>query len=314
MESGYQWWRYFGKLTLASPKVVIGCCTKVCLLHKMHSPSRSSYNLTKQQDDFIKITVVANASFTDWATNARHLDGTPLFDTSDHQFFKYCRSTRHLSLKRQYQNFCNGITNRWTPLTEREINPLDYLLPIAPIRALTDEEFHHQSNSDHDPSSSKMVRERQSSRSPGPRVKNNAKSDEVESTGDMSHVSHLFRSDAGCHTYFPGNMKTVLNMDDEQFEEMKSLAKPLKVGMNWGFRGAVLALSHGMSVPNTGGICSVLFLRINASINDAKKFTLAVLKNPDNDLLLLEAPASNHTESEEDLDNYLAELEIKTAR
>ena len=83
---------------------------------------------------------------------------------------------------------------------------------------------------------------------------------------------------------------------------------------NWGFRNALLALGHGVTVPNTGGICSAYFLRVPADIHDVHRYRLAVLRSPDNNILMLEAPSSDHTESEGDLDNYMAELQITTER
>ena len=75
-------------------------------------------------------------------------------------------------------------------------------------------------------------------------------SDDVGSTGEATHVSQLFRYEDGCHTFFPGNLNTVFAMENEQYGQMTSLAKPLKVGAkNWGFRNALLALDHGVTVP-----------------------------------------------------------------
>jgi hypothetical protein len=104
-------------------------------------------------------------------------------------------------------------------------------------------------------------------------------------------------------------------MENEQYDQMTSLAKPLKVGVkNWGFRNAVLALGHGVTVPNTSGICSAYFLRLTADINDIHRYRLAVLRSPDNNILMPEAPSSENTESKGDLDNFMAELQITTER
>lgn len=279
------------------------------LCHKMRSPPRSPprYALTNQQENFIKIAVVANASFTDWAYKARSkLDGTLLFPTDNEEFFIYCRSSRFLSQQRSYNKFLKGQSNAWKSLKEDEIDPFEYVLETYPIRALTKEEYQLQRSPPQ-----KMAR----GQTPPRGKKPIDDSDDVGSTGEATHVSQLFRYEDGCHTFFPGNLNTVFAMENEQYDQMTSLAKPLKVGAkNWGFRNALLALGHGVTVPNTGGICSAYFLRVPADIHDVHRYRLAVLRSPDNNILMLEAPSSDHTESEGDLENYMAELQITTER
>jgi hypothetical protein len=276
----------------------------------MRSPPRSPprYALTNQQENFIKIAVVANASFTDWAYKARSkFDGTLLFfPTDDEQFFTYCRQSRFITTQRSYNKFLQGQSSAWKSLDKKEIDPFAYVLEIDPIRALTNEEFQRQR---YPPQ--KMAR----GQTPTRGNKKIDDSEDVGSTGEATHVSQLFRYEDGCHTFFPGNLTTVFAMENEQYDQMTSLAKPLKVGAkNWGFRNALLALGHGVTVPNTGGICSAYFLRVPADIHDVHRYRLAVLRSPDNNILMLEAPSSDHTESEGDLDNYMAELQITTER
>lgn len=261
--------------------------------------------LTNLQQDFIKLVVITGESFTAWATNAKETDGSPFF--GDKQFIESIRASTFLATQRLYKRYLNGTDTKWVPLEKKQINRLlEHLLPVDPIRPLTDEEFATQNTPLLQP---RNMSRRNQSRSPMRNTKGNTAKDDQRSIGE---VSEMFKCSDGCHTYFPGTLETVLGLEDDKFEEMLSVAKPLVLGRNWGYHNALLVFNDRMRVPGTAGNCSAYYLKLSAENTDKDKYKLASLREPHNDILLLQTPAQEGSESVDSLNQFLSELDLKT--
>jgi hypothetical protein len=108
---------------------------------------KRKFTLTERQEQFVKIIVAADEPFGKWASKARLKTGEPLFGEETHKgsLYGYARSCRHKPLKISFRSFRDGRRSGWEPLRRDEIDPLEWLMDLGPIRKLTEEEFIRQS-------------------------------------------------------------------------------------------------------------------------------------------------------------------------
>ena len=150
------------------------------------------FDLTKQQEIFLKTIIAQCLNFGEVAPHATNLDGTKLFgeEKGPGSLYYHCRLTKYKTLSTSFNNI-GSLRCRWKPLSREESDPLIYLKPhILPdgqhlIRPLTEEEFLAQSETPirsprplpHSPSRQTnnatmppaSGRNSRASRSPGPR-------------------------------------------------------------------------------------------------------------------------------------------------
>lgn len=131
---------------------------------------------------------------------------------------------------------------------------------------------------------------------------------DVESQGEVSEV---IKSSNGEHVFIVGTLDTIFELDSSSYEDAVRLAKPLKYGKNHCFLNMWAVPNDKLRVSNVGGVTRAFHLRKLVNLHDSDHYKIAVCAAPNNDVIMVQAPALDY-EEREDLIIDMAEINVET--